>query len=76
MLKFLKTCKSKGYLKALLMIIEKCLFVSRRRLDYLKLFIYKGICLRKIKARVKSRSYQIKEKTIPNDLKISTKCAS
>ena len=69
MLKFLKTCKSKGYLKALLMIIEKCLFVSKRRLDYLKLFIYKGICLRKIKARVKSRSYQIKEKTIPNDLK-------
>ena len=69
MLKFLRTCKSKGYLKALLMIIEKCLFVSRRRLDYLKLFIYKGICLRKIKARVKSHSYQIKEKTIPNDLK-------
>ena len=69
MLKFLKTCKSKGYLKALLMIIEKCLFVSRRRLDYLKLFIYKGIRLRKIKARAKSHSYQIKEKTIPNDLK-------
>ena len=68
MLKFLKTCKSKSYLKALLMIIEKGLCVSRRRLDYLKLFLYKGIRLRKIKMRVKSRGYQIIEKTIPDDL--------
>ena len=42
--------------------------MSRRRLDYLKLFLYKGIQLRKIKARVKSCGYQIKEKTIPDDL--------
>ena len=68
MLKLLRTCKSKGYLKALLTIIEKGLFVSRRKLDCLKLFIYKGIHLRKIKERVKSRGYQIKEKTVPNDL--------
>ena len=68
MLKFFKTCKSKIYLKALLMIIEKGLFMSRRRLDCLQLFLYKGIHLRKIKARVKSRGYQIKENTIPNDL--------
>ena len=60
MLKFFKTCKSKSYLKAL--------FVSRRRLDYLKFFLYKGIHVRKIKTRIKSRGYQIKEKTIPNDL--------
>ena len=50
------------------MIIKKGLFVSRRRLDCLKLFVYKGIRLRKIKARVKLCGYQIKEKTIPNDL--------
>ena len=68
MLKFLKTSKSKGYLKALLTIIEKGLFVSRRKLDCLKLFIYKGIHLRKIKERVKSCGYQIKEKTVPGDL--------
>ena len=68
MLKFLRTCKSKGFLKALLMILEKGLFASRRSLDYLKLFSYKGIRLRKIMARVKSRGYQIKEKTIPDDL--------
>ena len=42
--------------------------MSRRRLDCLKLFSYKGIHLRKIKARVKSCGYQIKEKTIPVDL--------
>ena len=68
MLKFFKTCKFKGYLKALLMIIQKGLFMSRRRLDCLKLFLYKGIRLRKIKARVKSRGYQIKEKTILDNL--------
>ena len=68
MLKFLKTCKFKGYLKALLMIIKKGLFVSRRRLGCLKLFVYKRIRLRKIKARVKSCGYQIKEKTILDDL--------
>ena len=68
MLKFFRTCKSKGYLKALLMIIQKGLFMSQRRLDCLKLFLYKGIHLRKIKARVKSRGYQIKEKTILDNL--------
>ena len=68
MLKFFRTCKSKGYLKALLMIIQKGLFMSRRRLDCLKLFLYNGIHLRKIKARVKSRGYQIKEKTILDNL--------
>ena len=68
MLKFLKNYKSKGYLKALLMILEKGLFVSIGRLNCLKLFSYKGICLRKIKVRVKSHGYQIKEKTIPDDL--------
>ena len=68
MLRFFRTCKSKGYLKALLMIIQKGLFMSQRRLDCLKLFLYKGIHLRKIKARVKSRGYQIKEKTILDNL--------
>ena len=38
--------------------------MSRRRLDCLKLFCYKGICLKKIKARVKSCGYKLKEKTI------------
>ena len=66
MLKFLRTCKYKGYLKALLMIVEKGLFVSRRRLDCL--ISYKGIHFRWIKARVKSHGYQIKEKTILDDL--------
>ena len=68
MLKFFRTCKSKIYLKALLIIIEKGIFMGRRRLDCLKLFLHKGICLRNIKTRVKSHGYQIKEKIIPDDL--------
>ena len=41
---------------------------DRRRLGCLNLFSYKGICLRKIKARVKSHDCQVKEKTTPDDL--------
>ena len=48
------------------MIVEKGFFVSRRRLDCL--ISYKGIHFRQIKARVKSHGYQIKEKTILDDL--------
>ena len=50
------------------MIIERGLSVSRRRLDYLKLYPHKGVLLRKIKARVKPLGNQIKEKDMPYDL--------
>ena len=68
MLKFLKTCKSKRYLKLILMIVEKGIFVSRRRLDYLKMYLHNGVHLRKIKAKVKPLGDQIKEKTMPYDM--------
>ena len=69
MLKFLKTCKLKRFLKLILMIVEKGISVSRRKLDYLKMYLHKGIHLRKIRARVKPLGDQIKEKTMPYDMK-------
>ena len=68
MLKFLKTCKSKRYLKLVLMIVEKDISVSRRKLDCLKMYLHKGVHLRKIRARVKPLRNQIKEKTMPYDM--------
>ena len=69
MLKFLWTCKSKRYLKLILIIVEKYIFVSKRRLDCLKMYLHKGVLLKKIKARVKPLGDQIKEKTMPCDMK-------
>ena len=66
MLKFLKTCKSKRYLKLILMIVEKGISVSRRKLDCLKMYLHKGVHL--IRARVKPLSDQIEEKTMPYDM--------
>ena len=68
MLKFLKTCKSKRYLKLTLMIVEKGISVSRRRLNCLKMYLHNGVHLRKIKAKVKPLSDQIKENTMPYDM--------
>ena len=68
MLEFLRTCKSKRYLKLILMIVEKDISVSRRRLDCPKMYLHKDVHLRKTKARVKPLGDQIKEKTMPYDI--------
>ena len=66
MLKFLRTCKSKRYLKLILMIVEKGISMRRRKLDCLKMYLHKGVHL--IRARVKPLGDQIKEKTMPYDM--------
>ena len=68
MLKFLKTCKSKRYLKLILRIFEKDNSMSRRKLQCLKKYLHKEVHLRKIRARVKSLGDQIKEMTMPYDM--------
>jgi len=62
MLKFLKTCKSKRYLKLILIIVEKGISVSRRRLDCIKMYLHNGVHFRKMKARVKPLSDQNERK--------------
>ena len=69
MLKLLKTCKSKRYLKLILMIVEKGISVSRKRLDCLKMYLHNGVHLKRIKAKVKPLGDQIKENTMPYDMK-------
>ena len=50
------------------MIVEKGIFVSRRRLDCPKMYLHNGVHLEKIKARVKPLGDQIKEKTMHYDM--------
>ena len=44
-----RKCKSKSYLKAILMIVEKGLSVTRKKLDCLKMKMCKGVHLRRVK---------------------------
>ena len=68
MLKVLKTCKSKRYLKLILMIIEIGISVNRRRVNCLQMYLHKGVLLRKIKEGIQPLSDQIKEKTMSYDM--------
>ena len=63
-----KKCKSKSYLKAILMIIEKGLSVAKKKLNCLKMKICKGVHLRRVKIKGFVQKWQLKEKTIPIDL--------
>ena len=61
-------CKPKSYLKAILMIVEKGLSVTKKRLDCLKMKICKGVHLRRVKIKGFTHKWQLREKTIPIDL--------
>ena len=50
------------------MIVEKGLSVTRKKLDYLKMRMCKGVRLRKVKIKDFVHKWQMKEKTIPIDL--------
>ena len=45
----IRKCKSKSYLKAVLMIVEKGLSVTKKKLDYLKMKMCKRVSLREVK---------------------------
>ena len=63
-----KKCKSKSYLKAILMIVEKGLIVTRKKLDNLKMNMCKGVRLRRVKLKDFIHKWQMRDKTIPTDL--------
>ena len=43
-----RKCKSKSYLKATLMIIEKGLSMTKEKLGCLRIKMYRGVCLRRV----------------------------
>ena len=60
--------KSKSYLNSLMMIIEKDLSLTKKKLDCVKMKMCKGVCLRRVKVKGLARKRQMRESTIPNDL--------
>ena len=48
----LRKYKSKSYLNSLMMIIEKDLNLTKKKLDYLRMKMCKRVCLRRMKVKV------------------------
>ena len=61
-------CKSKSYLKAIMMIIEKDLSLTKKKLDCLRMKMCRGVRLRRVKVKGFVHKWQMREYTIPTDL--------
>ena len=64
----LRKYKSKSYLNSLMMTIEKDLSLAKKKLDCLRMKMYKGVQLKRVKVKGLARKRQMKESTIPTDL--------
>ena len=60
--------KSKSYSNSLMITIEKDLSLAKKKLDCLRMKMYKGVCLRRVKVKGLARKRQLRESTIPTDL--------
>ena len=68
LIKCIKKCKSKSYLKSIMMIIGKYLSMTKKKLDCLRMKMCKGVHIRRVKVKSFVRKWQMKENTIPTDL--------
>ena len=68
MIECIRKCKSKCYLKSIMMIIGKDLSLTKKKLDCIRMKMCKGVCLRKVKVKSFVHKWQMKENTIPTNL--------
>ena len=68
LIEYFRKCKSKSYLKVILMIFKKGLSVTRKKLDCLKMKMCKAVFLRRVKLKSCIHKWQMREKTIPTNL--------
>ena len=66
--KCIRKYKSKSYLNSLVMTIVKDLSLPKKKLDYLKMKMCRGVCLRKVKVKDLARKRHMRESTIPTNL--------
>ena len=66
--KCLRKYKSKSYLNSLMMTIVKDLTLPKKKLDYLKMKMCKGVRLRRVKIKGLARKRHMRESTVPTDL--------
>ena len=64
----LRKYKFKSYLNSLMMTIGKDLSLVKKKLDYLRMKMRKGVRLRKVKVKGLAHKRQLRESTIPTDL--------
>ena len=64
----LRKYKSKSYLNSLMMTIEKDLSLAKKKLDYLRMKMRKGVRLIRVKVKGLACKRQMRESTIPTDL--------
>ena len=60
--------KSKSYFNSLVMTIVKDLNLPKKKLDYLRMKMCKGVRLRRVKVKGLARKRHMRESTIPTDL--------
>ena len=60
--------KSKSYLNSLVMTIVKDLSFPKKKLDYLRMKMCKGVCLRRVKVKGLARKWHMRESTIRTNL--------
>ena len=64
----IKKCKSKSYLNPIMMTIRKDLNLTKKKLNYLRMKMCKGVYLRRVKVKGLVHKRQMRENTIPTDL--------
>ena len=64
----IRKCKSKSYLNSIMMTIGKDLNLTKKKLDYSRMKMCKGVHLRKVKVKSLAYKRQRRENTIPTDL--------
>ena len=64
----IRKCKSKSYLKSIMIIIEKDLSITKKKLDHLRMKMCRGVRLRRVKVQSFVHKWQMGENTIPIDL--------
>ena len=64
----LRKYKFKSYLNSLMMTIGKDLSLAKKKLDYLRMKMCKGVHLRRVKVKGLAHIRQLRESTIPTDL--------
>ena len=64
----IRKCKSKSYLKSIMMIIRQDLSMTKKKLDCLRMKMCRGVRLRRVKFESFVHKWQMRENTIPTDL--------
>ena len=64
----IKKCTSKSYLNSIMMTIGKDLSLVKRKLDYLRMKMCKGVRMRRVKIKGLARKRHMRESIIPTNL--------